>query len=217
MVPAPRISAGFQVEGVRRLDGPMAQIEDITSMLALARQGDSDAIGRLYPVVYQHLRSLAGGYFRSQRPDQTLQATALVHEAYLKLIDQTASDWRDREHFFAVAAKAMRHILIDHARARAAGKRGKGWGRIELDSFNAPASSDAPATDSLELLAVDRVLTALSEIAPRQAQVVELRFFAGLSVDQIARVLEVSPRTVDFDWKLARAWLARALSESSSP
>jgi RNA polymerase sigma factor (TIGR02999 family) len=202
----------------------MATAEDITSMLALARQGDTNAASRLYPAVYEHLRSLASGYFRRQRPDQTLQATALVHEAYLKLIDQggagmgnvggPAGDWRDREHFFAVAAKAMRHILIDHARARAAGKRGQGWRRVELDAVDGPANADDRSPDSFDVLAVDKALIALAEVAPRQAQVVELRFFAGLSVDQIARALEVSPRTVDFDWKLARAWLARALSES---
>ncbi len=190
---------------------------EITGLLMRARQGDAGASDELYPAVYDHLRAIAGGYFRNQRPDQTLQATALVHEAYLKLIDQTSADWRDRTHFFAVAAQAMRQILVDHARSRSAKKRGKGWSRVSLERIeqNLAMSGDDEQSGIDDVLWLDEAMTELAAFAPRQAQIVELRFFAGLSVDQIAEAVGVSPRTVDLDWKLARAWLVQNLMKSN--
>lgn len=189
---------------------------DITGLLIRAREGDADASNELYPAVYDHLRTIAGGYFRSQRPDQTLQATALVHEAYLKLIDQTSAEWRDRTHFFAVAAQAMRQILVDHARSRSAVKRGKGWSRVSLDHMEDQlARGSGGRTEGVsDVLWLDEALNELASFAPRQAQIIELRFFAGLSVEEIAETIGVSPRTVGLDWKLARAWLVRKLEKS---
>lgn len=186
----------------------MRTSSDITRLLLLARAGDSSATDELYPAVYDQLRAIAGGYFRNQRPDQTLQATALVHEAYLKLIDQSSADWKDRTHFFAVAAQAMRQILIDHARARGAVKRGKGWSRVSIRRAESDLASEGDTTLD-DVLWLDEALNELADFAPRQAQIIELRFFAGLSVDEVAEAIGVSPRTVDLDWKLARAWLAR--------
>ena len=188
---------------------------DITGLLMRARQGDTDASSDLYPAVYDRLRAIAGGYFRGQRPDQTLQATALVHEAYLKLIDQTNANWRDRAHFFAVAAQAMRQILVDHARSRAAIKRGGGWSRVSYERMERNLSGTGTEESHIDdVLWLDEAMAELAAFAPRQARIVELRFFAGLSVDEIAEAIGVSPRTVDLDWKLARAWLARRLCDA---
>lgn len=192
----------------------MQTVGDITGLLIRARQGDVGAYHDLYPAVYDRLRAIAGGYFRHQRPDQTLQATALVHEAYLKLIDQSGADWRDRAHFFAVAAQAMRQILVDHARSRAAAKRGSGWRRVTLDQVDHEAGRPSDESRMQDVLWLDDALSELSRVAPRQTRIVELRFFAGLSVNEIAEAVGVSPRTVDLDWKLARAWLARRLNQT---
>lgn len=185
-----------------------SSVDETTRLLAQAGQGDSAAAERLLPHVYHELRSLAAAYFRRQRSDHTLQPTALVHEAYLKLINQTAARWNDRAHFFAVAARAMRQILVNHALARNAEKRGGGAPRMFLSDELAPT-----AARDFDPLALHDVLNKLAEYDPRKAQVVEMRFFGGLSVDEVALVLGVSRTTVEGDWRMARAWLSRELAE----
>ena len=172
----------------------------------------------LMPLVYDELRRLAGGYLRRENAGHTLQATALVHEAYEKLVDQTRVDWQGRAHFLAVAAQAMRRVLIDHARRRGRDKRGGGQQRITLEASRvgrAEGLVDAglgQEVDLDELLSLDRMLTELAEHDPRAARVVELRYFAGLTVPEVAQVLEVSVSTVEGDWRHARAWLKKALA-----
>jgi RNA polymerase sigma factor (TIGR02999 family) len=190
----------------------VATSAEITRLLRAWGRGETDALDRLTPLVYEQLRRLAKGYVRRERSEQPLQATALVHEAYLRLIDASQVEWQDRAHFFAVAAKIMRRILIDAARARAAGKRGgdapniEHSGSFDFDGIPAENSERAAA-----LCALDDALTVLARMDPRRAQVIELRFFGGLTVDETAQVLNVSPQTVMRDWSLARAWLAREL------
>jgi RNA polymerase sigma-70 factor, ECF subfamily len=183
---------------------------DITRILVRASQGDESAVNHLLPLVYDELRALAENYLRCERPDLTLQATALVHEAYLRLIKQEEVQWQNRAHFFAVAAQAIRRILVDHARGHARQKRGGDRERVRLDEEVAVL----PERD-VDLVALDEALVKLAELHPRQAQIVELRFFGGLSLRDVAEVLKVSPRTVDGDWSMARAWLRRALQRES--
>ncbi len=180
--------------------------EDITMLIAQARAGDGTAAERLLPVLYDELRALAAGHLRRERPDHTLQTTALVHEAYLKLIDQNRAEWQDRNHFFAIAATVMRRILINHAKSRGRLKRGGDRARIPLDQ--APAIDGTPHPD---LLALDDAMTRLATMSERQARVVELRYFGGLSVEEVGQVLDTSPATVKRDWTLAKAWLHREL------
>jgi RNA polymerase sigma factor (TIGR02999 family) len=172
--------------------------------------GDTSAASRLLPLVYEELRSLAQAWLRQNRPDHTLQPTALVHEAYLRLVDQSNAHWQSRAHFYAVAAKAMRQILIDHARRHDAAKRGGKWRRLPL----APDLA-APFTGA-DMLALDEALTRLAELNRRQADIVEMRFIVGLSVEETAHVLDVSPRTVKYDWRMARAWLSRELGKGDA-
>ena len=179
---------------------------DVTVLLASL--SDSEAAERLLPIVYDELHRLAASQLARERAGHTLQPTALVNEAYLKLVDQTRVAWQGREHFLAVAATAMRRILVDHARGRAAAKRGGKWKKVTLASNVALTDSNS----ALDLVALDEALKALEEHDERMLRVVELRFFAGLSVEQTARVLGVSERTVKGDWRLARAILRRALS-----
>ena len=182
---------------------------EITRLLKAWGAGDRAALERLMPAVYQELRRRARAYMRHQPSDHTLQPTALVHEAVLQLVDTTAIEWQDRAHFFAVCAQVMRHILVDSARARAAAKRGGGKPKVNLD--------DAPGAYTerdREIVAVDEALEALASMDPRKARVIELRFFGGLSVEETAAALDVSPQTVMRDWKLARAWLIREISRT---
>jgi len=160
----------------------------------------------LFALIYGELRRIAAGLLRRERPEHTLQPTALVHEAYLKLVDQTRIRWEDRAHFLGIAARAMRQILVDHARGRAARKRGGGRQRVTLDE-----GVLAEEGKELELLALDEAMTRLAGVDERAARVVELRIFGGLTVTEIALVLGVSKRTVDGDWSVARMWLAREL------
>lgn len=188
-------------------------MHEITTLLKAWRHGDDGAADRLAPLVYDQLRGLARGYLRRERGDALLESRVLVHEAYVRLVEGPDVDWKDRTHFFAIAARIMRRILIDAARARAAAKRGGDLQRIapssgvDLDAIPAPQSSTAD-----QWCALDDALTALATLDRRRSQVVELRFFGGLSVEETAAVLQVSPQTVMRDWKLARAWLARALN-----
>jgi RNA polymerase sigma factor (TIGR02999 family) len=185
---------------------------EITTLLKAWSHGDRTALDRLTPVVYQELRRLARQYMRQEGGGHTLQATALANEAYLRLIDGGGTDWQDRVHFLAVAARIMRRILIDAARRRASAKRGGGMVRIDHSTAVDFDRLPAPQSDrARELAALDDALTTLSQLDARRAQVVELRFFGGLTVEETADVLQVSPQTVMRDWKIARAWLAREL------
>ena len=188
---------------------PDTQPDDVTELLIAAQGGASDAVQRLMPVVYAELKQLAAGYLRSERADHTLQTTGLVHEAYLKLVDQKRTTWKNRSHFFGIAAQAMRRILVDHARRRSAGKR-DGGRPVTLDDELAGIP-----TDTDEVLAVDSALERLAEMDPRQSRIVELRYFAGMSIEQTAEALEISPATVKRDWVSAKAWLQRELSEGA--
>lgn len=178
---------------------------DATRILSEAAQGDESAAARLLPLVYDELRALAGGAMRAERASHTLQPTAIVHEAYLRMIDQTRATFESRAHFMAVAAQTIRRILCDHARARNAQKRGGGWARVTLSG---EADSPDKAVDLIEL---DEALKSLSENDPRKARVVECRFFAQMSVEETARALDVSVSTVEADWRVARAFLRTAL------
>ena len=180
---------------------------DITVLLAELRAGNRSAESRLLPLVYAELRRRARRYMRGERPDHTLQPTALVHEAYLRLAGQREVDWQSRAHFFAVAAQLMRRILVDHARARKAEKRGGGEPRVALNESLAMTEEK-----SAELMALDEALTRLAERDPRQARAVELRFFGGLSEEEAAEVMGISLRTLKRDWSVARAWLFKEIN-----
>lgn len=177
--------------------------DDITARLLEARSGDAGAVDRLFSSVYAQLKSMARRELRLRGRTPTLGATALVHEAYLRLVDQTRAEWQDRGHFFAVAAKAMRQITIDHARRKRAAKRGAGEAAVPLDESHAVAEA---ALD--DVLAVDAALSRLAAASPRLVQVVELCFFAGLTVEEAAEALATSPATVKRDWRKAKALLS---------
>ena len=170
-------------------------------------EGDPSALERLIPLVYDELHRRAHRYMASERPDHTLQTTALVNEAYVQLVDASRANWQDRAHFFAVCAQVMRHILADRARSRHALKRGGQVAAVSLDI--APDVSDKA---SAEFVALDDAMTALAAFDPRKSQVVEMRFLGGLSVEEIAEVLKVSPHTVTRDWNFAKVWLLREMS-----
>ncbi|HQW65972.1 MAG TPA: sigma-70 family RNA polymerase sigma factor [Gemmatimonadales bacterium] len=179
---------------------------DVTTLLAAASGGSPDALSALLPVVYDELKRLAAGQLRLERDDHTLGATALVHEAFLRLTGGSAPTWENRAHFFGIAAQAMRRILVEHARRRNAQKRSHKQ-HVTLDS-QVDVADGAPSD---EVVAVDEALHRLAALDPRQAKVVELRYFVGLSIEESADVLGVSPATVKRDWALARAWLHREL------
>ena len=187
---------------------PMSESQEVTMLLSALTNGEEGAASKLIQVVYDELRRLAGSYMRRERVDHTLQATALVNEAYLKLIEQRAVNWQSRAHFFGVAAQLMRRILIDYARGHTREKRGGEQKKVSLDEVFLFSEQQAD-----ELLAVDDSLNLLAKMDPRQARVVELRFFAGLSVEEAAEALGVSPKTVKRDWSVAKAWLYADLKE----
>ena len=186
---------------------PMSAPEDITTTLLGLTRGDGSAADRLMPVVYEKLRGLAEQFMQRERRDHTLQATALLNEAYLRLFDQSRVDWRGRAHFVAMAAEMMRRILVDHARRRAATKRGGGRDRVPLDETLAVTD----ARRQVDLIALDDALRELQKLNLRQARVVELRYFGGLSVKETAYALDISERTVENDWSVARAWLKQTM------
>lgn len=179
----------------------------ISRLLRAWGDGDRRALDQLTPLVYSELHRIAHRYMRQQHPPQVLQSSALVNEAYLRLVNVDGVRWEDRTHFFAVSAQLMRRILVDSARAHLAEKRGGGFEHVHLDE-----SMDASPQRSEDLIALDDALKTLEEMDPRKARVVELRFFAGLSMEQTAHVLGVSVPTVKRDWKLAKAWLTRELA-----
>jgi RNA polymerase sigma factor (TIGR02999 family) len=185
--------------------------KDVTGLLRRWSEGDKQALEGLLPLVYEELRALAASCFRSERPDHTLQPTALVHEAYLRLIGQEHVAWQNRAHFFGIAAQMMRRILVDHARRKKAAKRDAATFRVEL-----PASEDGPVDLDPEILSLDEALKGLEVLDPRQARIVELRFFGGLTVEETAEVAGVGTATVKREWRTARAWLRRELDAGSA-
>lgn len=184
---------------------------DVTEMLHDWSEGDAGAAERLMPLVYDELRKLARDYLRRERADHTLQPTALVNEAYLKLVDQTRVNWQNRSHFFGIAAQIMRRILVDHARSQAAEKRGGLLRKLSLDDANV-----LPEERAVGLIELDDALKRLAEIFPRKGQVIELRFFGGLSVEETAHVLGVSDKTVMREWQSAKLWLYRELDKEGA-
>jgi RNA polymerase sigma factor (TIGR02999 family) len=186
---------------------------EITDLLAAHRAGDGEAFSRLVPLVYEDLRRIARRSLRGGRGARTIDTTALVHEAYLKLVDQTRAAWQDRNHFFAVAARAMRQILVDEARRKAAAKRGGGAVTLALEEDRHGA---ALAVDAERLLAIDEALESLATLDPRLPRVVECRFFAGYTDEETAGALGVSMRTVQRDWMRARAWLREELERPAA-
>ncbi|MEJ7609052.1 MAG: sigma-70 family RNA polymerase sigma factor [Bryobacteraceae bacterium] len=188
---------------------------EITRMLQEWSAGDESALHQLVPMVYAELRRTARRHMRKERAGNTLQTTALVNEAYLLLVNVTNVGWRDRAHFFAMAAQIMRRILVDAARARACARRGGQAQRVEHSSaFNLDNIPDVSSSRDGELMAIDDALQALARMDPRKSRVIELRFFGGLSVDETAEILKISPQSVMRDWKLAKIWLNRELSKA---
>ena len=189
----------------------MTEQRDVTRLLVNWSNGDRQALEALLPLVYDELRLLAGRYLRRERAGHTLQSTALVHEAYLRLIDQRNVQWQNRAHFFAVAAQMIRRILVDHARKTQTEKRGGQAPRLSLDEAMAVAQDR-----DVDLVALDDALNGLAEIDEQQARIVELRFFGGLSIEETAEVLKISPATVKRDWVMAKSWLYREMTGNRS-
>jgi len=189
----------------------MSSPRDVTEVLRQASGGNQDATDRLFPLVYDELNRLAHGLLVPERAGHTLQATALVHEAYLRLIGSETLDWKDRAHFFALAARAMRRVLIDHGRARRAEKRGADRVRVPMTS----AEGLATPTTVTDLIALHEALETLSEEHPEAARIVEMRFFGGLTHEEISAVLDCSVRTVERHWRLGRAWLYDVLAQAT--
>jgi len=185
--------------------------QEITVCLKAWSGGSREAADRLMQIVYQEMRKLAASYLQKQRSDHTLQPTALVHEAYLKLIDASQINWQDRAHFFAVAAQTMRNILVDHARAVAADKRGGGAQKIALDEVVGLSENH-----EVDLIDLDEALQLLARQDETQSRIIELRFFGGLTIEETAEVLKISPATVKREWAMARAWLFRQINSSTN-
>lgn len=186
----------------------MAAEEDITQLLKQASCGEQRAVDVLLPVVYDELRRIAERSLRRERVDHTLQTTALVHEAYLKLVDQREAQWQNRAHFFAIAAQAMRRILVNHAKGANRIKRGGDRSRVDLDE----AAAVTPDRH-IDLIALDEAMHRLAQFDPRKSKLVELRFFGGMSIEEVAEVLQIAPATVKRDWNFAKAWLLREVTK----
>ena len=186
--------------------------DDVTRLLVRWSEGDKGALEELMPLVYNELRRLANYYLQRERKDHTLQSTALVHEAFLRLIDQRDVRWQNRAHFFGVASQMIRRILVDHARAHQTAKRGGGAYTLALDD-----ALGAEHKRDLDLVALDDALNGLANLDPQQARIVELRFFTGLTIEETAEVVGISPATVKRDWNTAKAWLFRELSRGEPP
>jgi len=200
-----------------RLEGPgedsmQAVSPDVTSLLKLLGEGNQEAARELIPVIYQELHRLAVRHLRHERPNHTLQATALVHEAYIKLVAQRNNDWKNRAQFFAVASNLMRRILVDYARRQLREKRGKGKTKLSIDEV-VLVSPDRPD----RVLALDECLTQLEKLDPRQSRIVELRFFSGLTVEEVALIMDSSPTTVRREWTSAKAYLYGELKQRNGP
>jgi RNA polymerase sigma factor (TIGR02999 family) len=185
---------------------------DVTALLLNWSHGDQHALEELMPLVYGELRRLAGSYLRREHANHTLQSTALVNEAYLRLVNQHQVEWRNRAHFYGIAAQMIRRILVDHARSQHAGKRGAGAIRLELNEAMAVS-----AQPEIDLVGLDDALARLTLLDTRQGRIVELRFFTGLSVEETAEVMQLSPATVKREWSSARAWLYREMTQNIRP
>lgn len=186
---------------------PHESSSPVTELLLRWRSGDQQALDALMPLVYKELRQLAHHYLRREHSEHTLQSTALVHEAYLRLAGRNPPQWQNRAHFFGIAAHLMRQILVEHARSRGAAKRGGAATRLALDESIAGAHPS-----DVDLIVLDQALQQLTELDPQQGRIVELRFFAGLTIEDTSEVLGISPATVKRDWVTARAWLFRAMT-----
>jgi RNA polymerase sigma factor (TIGR02999 family) len=204
-------------EGFRDRDLPEKRMispptrQNVTQVLIDWSKGDREAPARLMPLIYEELRQLAHQYLQREREDHTLQATGLVHEAYLRLVDQSTTTWQNRAHFFGVAAQVMRRVLVDYARAHRAEKRGGTWDKLAFDESLAPSEER-----NIDLVALDDALKDLLAVDPRQSQIVELRFFGGLTNEEIGEVLDVSPTTVKREWRIAKAWLRRQIMQGEN-
>jgi RNA polymerase sigma factor (TIGR02999 family) len=190
-------------------DPPLSH--DVTQLLRAITEGRDSGVNELLPVVYDELRRLAETFLQQERADHTLQATALVHEAYLKLVDQRSARWQDRAHFFAVAAQAMRRILVDHARTHGRAKRGGGLRPVSLDG-----QAELAHQPDADLVVLDEALERLAQDSPESIRVVEMRYFAGMTIDETATALGVSTSTIERDWRYARAWLFRELADRTT-
>ncbi len=190
----------------------MASPPDVTALLGEWSRGNRDALNELLPHVYAELRRIADRQFRMERIDHTLQPTALVNEVYLRLVDQRQVDWQNRAHFFGVAAQVMRRILVDHARRHSANKRGDGVRCVSIDEAH-----EVAAPNEIPVLALDHALDRLEQVDPELARIVELRAFGGLTIEEAAHVLSVSPSTAKRDWRTAKAWLNRELGAEARP
>jgi RNA polymerase sigma factor (TIGR02999 family) len=197
---------------ILRLEGGVVAPRDVTALLGAWGRGDQTALDRLFPLVYAELRRVAARQLRHERPHHTLQPTALVHEAYLRLVDQRGANWQSRAHFFGVAARLMRRILVDHARRHGASKRGDGVSCLSIDE-----ARDVAGSAEVPILALDQALDRLEKVDADLARVVELRAFGGLTIEETARVLSVSPSTAKRDWRTAKAWLTRELGSEAPP
>jgi RNA polymerase sigma factor (TIGR02999 family) len=186
---------------------------DVTQLLVSWSQGDQAALEQLMPLVYGELRRLASAYLRRERSNHTLQSTALVHEAFLRLVNQRDVQWSNRAHFFAIAAQMIRRILVDYARSQHRKKRGSGALKLALDEAVAVPQESGP---DLDLLALNSVLDQLSQLDPRQSRIVELRFFAGLSIEETGEVMNLSPSSIKREWNTARAWLFREMTRNQT-
>ena len=186
-------------------------VPDVTQLLVNWSKGDQSALDELMPLVYGELRRLAGAYLRRERSNHTLQSTALVNEAFMRLVNQHDVQWRNRAHFYAIAAQMIRRILVDYARSQHAEKRGSGAIKLELDEAMAVAQT---GTD-IDLLGLNDALDALAELDERQSRIVELRFFAGLSIEETAEVMHLYPASIKREWQTARAWLFRRMTRTS--
>jgi RNA polymerase sigma factor (TIGR02999 family) len=197
------------------MDG--ARSREITDLLKAWGAGDQTALDRLAPAIDQELRRLAKGYLKREPADQTLQTTSLINEAYLRLIEIRDVLWQDRAHFFAISAQIMRRILVDAARSRRAEKRGGRLPHVPLEEAMIAETVPLLSGNDLQILALNDALDSLAKIDPRKVSVIELRFFSGLSVEETAEVLKISPQSVMRDWKLAKSWLARELAHEAKP
>lgn len=186
----------------------MSEKQDLTRLLNKAQAGDKDTLDEVFPIVYAELRRVAAHQLSNEKANHTLQPTALVHEAYLRLLEQHSVDWQNRTHFFSIAAEMMRRILVNHAIEKKAQKRGSGETLLSLDEISG-ASAKLPTVD---LILLDEALKRLAEFDPQQAKIIELRFFGGLTIEEVASVLQISESTVNREWRSAKAWIMSQIS-----
>ena len=211
MIQAPGAMLGLPINSLK--NAPMVSPGDVTALLGDWSRGNRTALDQLLPLVYAELRRVAARQLRNERPDHTLQPTALIHEVYIRLVDQRQVDWQNRAHFFGVSAQVMRRILVDHARRHGASKRGEGVRCVSIDE----AKDVAAASNDIPIVALDDALDRLEKVDSALAKIVELRAFGGLTIEEAAHVLSVSPSTVKRDWRTAKAWLNRELGSGVRP